>query len=132
MSPVVHKAMKKGTLKNLWSQVSVPGPSGPSCILVHPCFIAVEPKHIYHLIMQKSLDCFIIVITLLKECIPNVFPMALEWCLMSVVYLIYLLAVPSQKKNKYSKHNSFKSHILKTEISYHQYNYSFFLPAKML
>ena len=32
MSPVVYKAMKKGTLKNLHSQVSVPGPSGPSCL----------------------------------------------------------------------------------------------------
>jgi len=32
--PVVHKAMKKGTLKNLLSQVSVPGPSGPSCFIV--------------------------------------------------------------------------------------------------
>ena len=28
VSPVVYKAMKKGTLKNLQSQVSVPGPSG--------------------------------------------------------------------------------------------------------
>jgi len=30
--PVVLKAMKKGNLKNLLSQVSVPGPSGPSCV----------------------------------------------------------------------------------------------------
>jgi len=34
VSPVVYKAMKKGTLINLHSQVSVPGPSGPSCFKI--------------------------------------------------------------------------------------------------
>ena len=32
MLPVVLKAMKKGKFKNLLSQVSVPRPSGPSCL----------------------------------------------------------------------------------------------------
>jgi len=31
--PVVLKAIKKGKFKNLLSQVSVPGPSGPSCFI---------------------------------------------------------------------------------------------------
>ena len=35
VSPVVYNAMKKGTLINLQSQVSVPVPSGPSCLIVH-------------------------------------------------------------------------------------------------
>ena len=36
MGPVVHKAIKKGTLKNLLSQVSVSGPSGLSCFMLLP------------------------------------------------------------------------------------------------
>jgi len=46
VSPVVFKAMKKGTLINLHSQVSVPGPSGPSCLML---LKSLTGLNLYHL-----------------------------------------------------------------------------------
>jgi len=58
MGPVVHKAIKKGTLKNLLSQVSVSGPSGLSCFMLLP--VRLSYFHVVFVILSYFYVVFVI------------------------------------------------------------------------
>jgi len=61
VSSVVHKAMKKGTLKNLLSQVSVPGPSGLLVLigyLCKNCCVSTERKKCALPIFHRMYDMY--------------------------------------------------------------------------